>query len=85
MMAAEMLGVMLDCPRAADIPPALRSQVERMMHDPRALDAVVTYLMRIPLGAVPPRLPLPGDGFEFAKGLLGEWGRRLEERTQGGQ
>lgn len=84
MMAAELLGTMLDHPRCADLPRALRGQVERMVHKPRALDALVAHLMSIPQGAEPPRLP-PGKGFEVATELLGEWRRRLDERVQGGQ
>jgi hypothetical protein len=41
--------------------------------------------MRIPLGAEPPRPPAGASysDVEFVHGLMGEWGRRLEERARG--
>jgi hypothetical protein len=86
MMAAELIGAILDSDRCANLPPEIRRQSEKMMHDPRALDALVNHLMRIPQDAEPPRVP-PGASstdVEFVKGLVGEWGRRLEERARGG-
>lgn len=86
-MAAELISTMLDCERAADLPRDVRAGCERMMRSPRALDALVNHFMHIPQSDGPPQPPpqLRTDDFEFVMQLTGEWGRRLDERAQGGQ